>query len=121
MKLFTLTLAIVLVCAAHGEPGDPLNMRLLPGFVTAAPAQLRVLATVETHSENRELEIVAESPTFHRSSSVSLDGDRAPRLNEFVFRNLPSGEYEVTATLRGARGRRAVQSRFFHVSPEVGR
>jgi hypothetical protein len=97
-------------------------MRLLPGFVAPAPAQLRVLATVEAHTDNRELEVVAESASFFRSSSVSLEGDRAPRLNEFLFRNLPSGQYEVTATLKGAQGRhRAVQSRHFHVSEQVGR
>jgi hypothetical protein len=122
VKVLTLTAAFVLVLAIQAEPGDPLGIRLLPGFISPAPAQLRVLTTVETHADNRELEVVAESPSFYRSSSVSLNGEQAPRLSEFVFKNLPSGQYEVTATLKGSQGRRrAVQSRFFHVSDEGGR
>lgn len=122
MKVITLGAAFVLIAALQVESGDPLGMRLQPSFVTSAPAILRVLATVETHADNRELEVVAESPSFYRSSTVSLDGDRAPRLNAFVFRNLPDGQYEITATLKGMRGRaRAVQSRVFHVVAEAGR
>ncbi len=122
MKVLSLTAAFVLAMAVHAEPVNPLTMRLLPGFVAPAPAQLQVLATIEAHIDNRELEVVAQSPTFYRSSTITLDGDRAPRLNEFRFRNLPSGQYEVTAILIGSQGRaRAVQSRHFHVSDEVGR
>ena len=122
MKVFTLTVAFLLVGALRAEPGDPLGIRLLPGLVSPAPAQLRVLAMVESHAENRELEVIAESQSFFRSSSISLNGDQAPRLNEFVFKNLPSGQYEITATLRGTQGRRrAIQSRFFHVTAEMGR
>lgn len=121
MKVLALTAAFVLMTALRAEPGDPLGIRLLPGFVTSAPAVLRVLATVESHTDNRELQVVAESESFYRSSTVSLNGDRAPRLSEFVFRNLPGGQYEVTATLKAGNGRpRAVQSRFFHVSAEAG-
>lgn len=122
MKVFTLTVAFLFLGALRAEPGDPLGIRLLPGLVSPAPGQLRVMATVESHAENRELEVVAESESFFRSSSISLNGDRAPRLNEFFFRNLPSGQYEITATLKGTQGRRrAVQSRFFHVISELGR
>jgi hypothetical protein len=116
-----LTAAFIVLGAFRAEPGEPLGIRLLPGFVTSAPAQLRVLATVESNADNRELEVIAESSSFYRSSSITLNGDRAPRLNEFAFKNLPSGQYEVTATLKGSQGHRAVQSRFFHVTPEGGR
>jgi len=84
--------------------GDPLNIRVSPA-VCFAPANLIVRTTVEHNSNNRAMEIVAESVNFYRSSEIQLDGDKAPRITTFEFRSLPSGTYAVTARLLDAQGR----------------
>lgn len=81
---------------------------LAPGFVT-------VRATIAANADNRAMDVVAESPNFFRSSRLSLDGERAPRVNEVVFRSLPAGRYEVSVTLLGTTGRRATASRWLQI------
>ncbi|MCC7417309.1 MAG: hypothetical protein IT176_09215 [Acidobacteria bacterium] len=80
-----------------------LAMRVSPA-VAFEPANLVVRTMVEANAENRAIEIVAESESFYRSSEVQLDGEQAPRVSIFEFRSLPSGSYEVRATLYGSRG-----------------
>jgi hypothetical protein len=97
----------VLMCTAAipvgaGE-GDRLAIRVSPA-VAFAPANLVVRATIPSNSENRAVEIVAESEDFYRSSEINLEGDRAPRTSLFEFRSLPPGTYEVRAVLRGMTG-----------------
>jgi len=43
------------------------------------------------------LAIVADSDRFYRSSTIELDGDRAPKTVMLEYRSLPPGKYEVTA------------------------
>jgi hypothetical protein len=113
--------AIVLICvAAIGVPleaGEPLTMRLTPATVAREPAVLRIRMTIEADTDNRALEIVAESEDFYRSASIQLDGATAPRLNVVEFKSLPTGLYEVTSVLIGSQGERATVSRSFRVSP----
>ena len=97
-----------------------LTMRVMP-VLSLEPALVTVSITVASDPENRSLEIVAETPDFRRSSEISLDGDRAPRLSTFQFRDLPRGSYEVTATLSGSRGERAKAIRTVVVVPGGGR
>jgi len=66
-----------------------------------APATLVIKTRVEPDPENREMDVVADSGEFHRSSAVQLDGVRAPRTSTFEFRSLPPGDYEVTAMVIG--------------------
>ena len=42
---------------------------------------------------------------------MQLEGDRAPKTTVFEFRSLPPGEYQVTASLIGADGRRRAMER----------
>lgn len=72
--------------------------------VAFAPANLVVRATIEADVQNRSIEIIAESEDFYRSSQIQLNGDNAPRTNQFEFRSLPSGTYEVSAVLYGSSG-----------------
>ena len=83
--------------------------------IAFAPANLIVRAMIDADARNRTIEVVAESTDFYRSSEIQLEGDKAPRTSTFEFRSLPSGTYEVTATVRDASGeaRAAVRS---HVS-----
>ena len=96
-------------------------MHVAPNHVTAAPGWLEVRATVEVSPENRALEIVAESDDYFRSSQIPLDGERAPRINEVLFKGLPQGQYAVSVTLVGVNGRRAAETQWFQVAPGIGR
>lgn len=80
--------------------GERMTLKVSPS-VSFAPANLIVRAYIEADAENRAVEIVAESSDFYRSSEIQLDGEHAPRTNTFEFRSLPSGTYEVKATLIG--------------------
>jgi hypothetical protein len=83
--------------------GERLAIRVSPA-VAFAPANLIVRAIVEADADNRAVEVIAESAEFYRSSEIQLEGDKAPRANQFEFRNLPPGVYEVRASLVGADG-----------------
>lgn len=96
-------LGVAAIPAGAGQP-DPLSIRVSPN-VAFAPANLVVRASIATDADNRTVEIVAESEDFYRSSEIQLEGDRAPHMTMFEFRNLPSGNYEIKATLRGSAGR----------------
>jgi hypothetical protein len=119
MRTAALALGFVLSLARPATPDSSLSVRLTPR-VMMAPGFLTVRAMIAAHTDNRAVEVVAESPTFFRSSVVPLDGDRAPRVNEVVFRSLPEGRYEVTVALIGSAGRRAVQTGWFQVGPSPG-
>jgi hypothetical protein len=102
--------------------GERLTMRVSPA-VAREPALLTVRATVQSDVDNRALEVVVQSTDFYRSSSIQLEGSEAPRLNVFEFRNLPSGDYDVTSTLVDSHGQRVSTSQLFRVvqSPGSGR
>jgi hypothetical protein len=99
--------------------GDALRMQVSPA-IQRAPAMLTVRVMVESSAENRLLQVVAESPTFYRSSEVEVDGASASPLRIFQFRGLPTGVYEVTGVLVGTQGRRATISRVAQVVPSPG-
>jgi hypothetical protein len=73
--------------------------------VAYAPANLIVRTSVVADSENRSMEIIAESEDFYRSSEIQIDGDRAAKTTQVEFRSLPGGAYSVTAILKGTNGR----------------
>ena len=86
-----------------------------------APVTLRVRVRMEASADNRSFELVADSIDFYRSSLLSLDGDRAPRVMVFEFKNVPAGEYELRATLRDAVGKdRASVRKQARVIPQAG-
>jgi hypothetical protein len=103
-----LTLAVVTtigLLAATGETiaTEKLALRVTPN-VSNAPSTVVVKAIVSPDSQNRSLLVEADSGTFYRSSSVQLDGDKAPIVTEILLKSLPSGEYTVTAVLKNAMG-----------------
>ena len=82
---------------------ERLDLKVSP-TVSIAPAQVSVRAIVERDSENRELEIVADSLDFYRRTVVELDGERAPKTTELKLLDIPGGEYNVSATLTTMHG-----------------
>lgn len=101
--LVGLMLTVAALPLRAGQP-ELLSIHVSPA-VSFAPANLSVRASIATDSDNRSMEIVAESEDFYRSSRIQLDGDRAPRTTLLEFRSLPPGAYEVKVILRGSAGR----------------
>ena len=99
--------------------GEALQMHVSPA-IQRAPAMLTVRVTVESSDDNRLLQVVAESPTFYRSSEIQIDGASGSPLKVFQFRGLPTGIYEVTGVLVGTQGRRASVSRVAQVVASPG-
>src|SRR5579862_5587048 len=96
--------AVVLVGGAKTlDAGQRVELRVSP-LVAFAPADVNVRAMVEADSANRSMLIEVDSNDFYRSSEIQLDGERAARTNVFSFRDLPSGLYELRATVRDGRG-----------------
>lgn len=104
--LFGLALSTATLTAA----GDPVSIRVNPS-VSVAPAMLAIRVNVVPQPENRALEIVVDSSDFYRLSRVQLDGDRAPMVNTLKIDSVPAGDYEVTATVIGADGKRGTVAR----------
>jgi hypothetical protein len=99
-KVFAIVMVMMTLPLGAAER---ISMKVSPA-VAFAPANLVVRAVVEADARNRAIEIVAESADFYRSSEVELEGDKAPRTNQFEFRSLPPGVYEVRASLIGDDG-----------------
>ncbi len=120
-KLATLAAVCAYLVAGAGtlNGGQPLTLQVSPAMAPA-PAFVSVRAHIEASDENRYLEIVAQSPDFYRSSRVTLDGGRAPRLSVFEFPSLPAGLYEVRGTLVGTGGQRATVTRLVKVVWSIG-
>jgi hypothetical protein len=94
---------LMLTSTLRAGVGEKLTLRVTPA-VAFAPANLIVRATILADTENRAVEIVAESNDYYRSSEIQLDGEQAPRTNTFEFRSLPPGNYQVKATLLDSSG-----------------
>lgn len=106
LVLRTLLLALLLTSSAvapHLQADDALAMTITP-TVAIAPANLHVQIRIEPSTENRRLSLSADSARFYRSSEVQLDGDQAPRILVFDFRNVPGGSYEIHGALFDGHG-----------------
>ena len=101
---------LMLTGSLRAGADEKLTMTVSPA-VAFAPATLVVRARIETDSRNRTFQIVAESSDFYRASEVQLDGDNAPVTNTFEFRSLPSGTYEIKATVLDSGGQARAQAR----------
>jgi hypothetical protein len=103
-KLSTVALLCAFVAAtAQLWGGQRLAIRVSPA-VALAPALLTVRTTIEPSDDNRLLNIVVDSPTYHRSSEIPLNGKSSQRVSNFELKGLPAGVYEVRAVLVGPGG-----------------
>lgn len=96
MKRALVIVACVLVGSAATSAREAVAIRVSPN-VSLAPATIRIVVTVEPDADNRELVLEADSGLFFTSSTVQLDGTKAPRLQSFVLKELPAGSYEIAA------------------------
>jgi hypothetical protein len=107
---------VVLLCACVSATGTPLaggqavTIRVSPAMVRQ-PAAIRIVTTIEPDERNRTLAITAASAGYSTASQMQLEGIDAPRVWETEFRDIPQGNYDVTATVIGTGGRRATASR----------
>lgn len=120
-RLWFAALTAFSLATAIGETAVPekLSLRVTPN-VSSAPSDLLIKATVARDAGNRWLRIEADSGSFLRSSAVELDGDKAPAITEMRLRNLPSGNYTVTAMLQNNRGEEIVARRSVIVLSQFG-
>lgn len=82
----------------HANADDAVSISVRPSVTTArGNAQLRVL--IARDEKNRSLSWEVDGPSFYRSSTIELDGAASPRSYFFMVRELPSGEFEVRATV----------------------
>ena len=107
-SLFGLALSTASLAAA----GNPVSIRVNPS-VSVAPAMLAIRVNVAPQPGNRALEIVVDSNDFYRLSRIQLEGDQGPTINMLKIDSVPAGDYEVTATVIGADGKRGTTARAF--------
>jgi hypothetical protein len=93
------TATIAATISMHGS--ERMSIRVSPR-VSFAPANLTINAMVEPNAANRGIEVVVDSGGYFRSSEIGLDGDRAPRANQFRFPSLPAGAYRIRVAVKGA-------------------
>ena len=105
MKARRLMVAMVLTATAVAGAKEPLSIRVSPAF-SFAPANLVIRTSAEPDAENRSIEVIADSAEFYRSSTITLEGDRAPKTTTVEFRSVPPGDYAITAVLIGVDGHR---------------
>ena len=105
-----LVLGLMLTATAAVGANPSLGIKVSPA-VSFAPANLIIRTSVDPDADNRALEVVAQSADFYRSSTVTLDGDRAAKTTQFEFRSLPPGEYEISVVVTDVGGRQRAISR----------
>jgi methionine-rich copper-binding protein CopC len=110
MSTHTWVCALAIVTTAAAGAHERLSVQVSPAM-SFAPANLVIQTRLEPDAANRVMEVIAESDDFYRSSSIQLDGDRAPRTVRIEFRSLPPGEYQVTAVVIGSDGQRRAVAR----------
>jgi len=98
--------ALLAVMSLGVSAGEPIRVRVLPAFALN-PADVTVETVIEPNAQNRGVEVTIDSPDFFATSTVPLEGDQAPRVRTTHFRQLPAGDYEVSATLVQERGGRS--------------
>jgi hypothetical protein len=107
-RLSVIALLALMSLGVHA--GEPVRVRVVPAFALN-PADVMVETIIEPDVRNRGVEITVDSANFFTTSTVSLEGERAPRVRTTRFRQLPAGNYEVSATLvqdNGIRSKVAV-------------
>ena len=100
--------------AQANKAADEVTLRLTPRFVMA-PGFFRSMIRVAPHADNRLMRVEIDSDGFYRSSDIELDGASAPMSHFLDWKDVPAGKYELTVTVIGPTGTRAVRRLDFQV------
>jgi hypothetical protein len=121
MKYFAIVvfLAALTLGGPNAKAEGRLSIRVSP-IVALAPAFITVRTTIEPSDDNRLLSVEIDSPAYRRSSEISLDGKNAQRVSLLEVKGVPSGLYEVRATLVGPSGPIAKTMQIVKVAPAAG-
>jgi hypothetical protein len=114
----TLFLAAALLSAAGTiatDATDVVEIRLR-GRYYAEPATVQLTVAVEPDALNRTLRVEAESEYMLRSSEITLAGAGEKRIHTLEFKNLPAGNYTLSAQVYGADDVRGVATQLLTVS-----
>ena len=114
----SLFLTVALVAAAGtvvGDARDIVEIRLR-GRYYAEPATVQITVAVEPDAVNRALRIEADSGLLFRSSEVALNGAGEKRIHTVEFKNLPAGEYTLSAQVYSTTELRAQATQSLTVS-----
>jgi hypothetical protein len=103
MKNLAFGLLALLLATAPLGADERLKMYLsVTGAI--APANVSVQTIVQPSSRNRAIRVVAESEDFFRSSTMSLNGESAPRVTTITFPQMPSGQYHIEVAVLAVDG-----------------
>ena len=99
-RAFGLILAAgILGGSMNTNADEAVSITVRPAVATyGGNAQLRVL--VARNDSNRSLVWEVDGPNYYRLSSLELHGSAAARSYFFTVRDLPTGEFEVRATVK---------------------
>jgi len=98
-----------------GDANDIVELRLR-GRYYAEPATVQLTIAVEPDAVNRALRVEAESERMFRSSEITLEGAREKRIHTLEFKNLPAGEYMLSASVFSSDEMRATATQALTVS-----
>lgn len=78
------------------------SLKVYP-LVSFAPSILTITIHVEPNANARSLMVLlsAEDSEFFRSSTLPMEGDKAPITNRIIWRDVPGGLYDISAALLG--------------------
>jgi hypothetical protein len=104
------TCGLIIAATTIGGAKESISIRVSPAFAFA-PAELVISTTIAPDADNRAVEITVDSYQFYRSSQFQLDGTRASKTTTVQFHAVPPGNYDVTAAVIRADGRRGPLAR----------
>jgi hypothetical protein len=98
-----------------GDANDIVEIRLR-GRYYAEPATVQITVAVAPDAVNRSLRVEADSERMFRSSEITLSGAGEKRIHTLEFKNLPAGEYTLSAQVFSNNEMRAVATQQLTVS-----
>jgi hypothetical protein len=120
-RVFACVVVFALATASISSGGTQrVSVKVSP-TVALEPALLTVRTTVEPSEDNRFLSVALDSENYSTASEIPLHGLNASRLSVLEFREVPSGVYEVSAVVVGARGPLASTTQIVRIQPAFGR
>lgn len=84
-----------------------ISLRVYP-LISFAPSTLRIEVRVHPEPSDRQIMVVADGENFYRESGWTIDPEHCPKLFSWPLRDLPAGEYVITAAIGDWQNARAV-------------